>query len=63
MHRVSMEKVRNEVDRWLTHDEEERLMAVSSAWLRDIAMARRGFRQEHLSGDEKQKRYAPDYPY
>ena len=38
MHRVSMEKVRNDVDRWLTPDEEERLMASSSVWLREIIM-------------------------
>ena len=36
MHRVSMEPVRNEVDRWLTLDEEDRLMAASSPWLRDV---------------------------
>jgi integrase len=36
MHRVSMEKVRNEVDRWLTRNEEDRLMAGSSVWLREI---------------------------
>jgi integrase len=36
MHRVSMEKVRNEVDRWLTPNEEDRLMAASSVWLREI---------------------------
>ena len=36
MHRVSMEPVRNEVDRWLTLDEEDRLMAASSTWLRDV---------------------------
>ncbi len=36
MHRVSMEQVRNEVDRWLTAEEEERLMAASSPWLREI---------------------------
>ena len=36
MHRVSMEPVRNEVDRWLTANEEERLMAASSPWLREI---------------------------
>ena len=33
MHRVSMERVHNEVDRWLTPDEEDRLMAASSPWL------------------------------
>ena len=38
MHRVSLEKVRNEVDRWLTPHEEERLMASSSVWLREIIM-------------------------
>ena len=36
MHRVSMEPVRNEVDRWLTADEEERLLASSSPWLREM---------------------------
>lgn len=36
MHRVSLEQVRNEVDRWLTAEEEERLMAASSPWLREI---------------------------
>lgn len=36
MHRVSMEPVRNEVDRWLTSGEEERLMAASSPWLREV---------------------------
>ena len=36
MHRVSMERVRNEVDRWLTPDEEDRLMAASSRWLREV---------------------------
>jgi len=36
MHRVSMEPVRNEVDRWLTGDEEDRLLATSSPWLREF---------------------------
>ena len=36
MHRVSMERVNNEVDRWLTADEEGRLMVSSSAWLGEI---------------------------
>lgn len=36
MHRVSMEQVRNEVDRWLTANEEEHLLASSSHWLREI---------------------------
>ncbi len=33
-----MEKVRNEVDPWLTPNEEERLMASSSTWLQEIIM-------------------------
>lgn len=36
MHRVSMEPVRNEVDRWLSAAEEDRLMGASSPWLREI---------------------------
>ena len=36
MHRVSMEPVQNEVDRWLTANEEERLLAASSSWLREM---------------------------
>lgn len=36
MHRVSLEQVRNEVDRWLSADEEERLLAASSSWLQEI---------------------------
>jgi integrase len=36
MHRVSMEQVRNEVDRWLTPEEEDRLLAASTLWLREI---------------------------
>ena len=36
MHRVSMEPVRNEVDRWLTGNEEERLLGSASPWLREI---------------------------
>jgi integrase len=36
MHRVSMEPVCNEVDRWLTPKEEDRLMGASSPWLREI---------------------------
>ena len=38
MHRVSMEQVRNEVDRWLTANEEERLLAASSPWLQEIIL-------------------------
>lgn len=36
MHKVSMETVHNEVDRWLTLDEESRLLASSPEWLREI---------------------------
>jgi Site-specific recombinase XerD len=36
MHRVSLEQVRNEVDRWLTADEEDRLLAASSPWLQEM---------------------------
>lgn len=36
MHRVSMEPVHNEVDRWLTANEEEHLLASSSPWLREM---------------------------
>ncbi|UVT18541.1 MAG: site-specific integrase [Nitrospira sp.] len=36
MHRVSLEQVRNEVDRWLTANEEERLLAASSPWLQEM---------------------------
>jgi len=36
MHRVSMEPVRNEVERWLISKEEDHLIASSSPWLREI---------------------------
>lgn len=36
MHRVALEQVRNEVDRWLTVEEEMHLMAISSPWLHGI---------------------------
>lgn len=36
MHKVSMEPVHNQVDRWLTPDEEVRLLNTSPAWLREI---------------------------
>jgi integrase len=36
MHRVTMEPVRNEVDRWLAAEEEDRLLAASSPWLREF---------------------------
>ena len=36
MHKVSMEPVYNQVDRWLTPGEEERLLAATPDWLREI---------------------------
>lgn len=36
MQRVSMEPVHNQIDRWLMADEEERLLAASPDWLREI---------------------------
>lgn len=38
MHRVSLEQVRNEVDRWLTVEEESRLMAAATPWLQEIIL-------------------------
>jgi integrase len=34
--RVSMEKENNKRDRWLTHDEENRLLNVCATWLKDL---------------------------
>jgi integrase len=36
MRKVSLEPVRNEIDRWLTGGEETRLLAVSAPWLKEI---------------------------
>lgn len=36
MHRVSMEPVHNARDRWLTADEEGRLLSVSPSWLQEL---------------------------
>ena len=36
MHKVSMEPVYNQIDRWLTVDEEIRLLAMAPTWLREI---------------------------
>lgn len=36
MHRVALEQVRNEVDRWLTVEEEGRLLAAAAGWLQGI---------------------------
>ncbi|MBI4715997.1 MAG: tyrosine-type recombinase/integrase [Nitrospirae bacterium] len=38
MHRVTMEPVHNQVDRWLAAKEEERLMVASPVWLREIVI-------------------------
>jgi hypothetical protein len=34
--RVSRERVNNQVERWLTFEEQEKLLAVSPLWLREI---------------------------
>jgi site-specific recombinase XerD len=34
--RVSKEKVNNQIERWLTYEEEEKLLVVSPVWLREI---------------------------
>jgi integrase len=36
MQKVKMERVHNEIDRWLTSEEEARLLAVAPDWLREI---------------------------
>jgi len=36
MHRVALEQVQNEVDRWLTVEEERRLLAAAAGWLQAI---------------------------
>jgi integrase len=36
MHRVRMEPVHNQIDRWLTAEEERRLLAAAPAWLQEI---------------------------
>jgi integrase len=38
MHRVAMEKVHNARDRWLTEDEETRLLGAAPAWLQEIIL-------------------------
>jgi hypothetical protein len=35
-HKVSKEKVRNLIERWLTAEEEQRLVATSPSWLQEI---------------------------
>jgi len=34
--RVSKERVNNQIERWLTHDEEQKLLSVSPLWLQEI---------------------------
>lgn len=48
--RVSKEKVNNKVERWLTHDEEQRILALSPAWLREVVIfaINTGLRQGEL---------------
>ena len=48
--RVSKEKVRNQIERWLKPDEEARLLKASAEWLRDIIMfaINTGFRQSEI---------------
>lgn len=48
--RVSKEKVNNQIERWLTHEEEEKLLAVSPAWLREIMVfaLNTGLRQSEI---------------
>ncbi len=48
--KVSKEKENNEVDRWLTEDEERRLLEASPQWLRDIIIfaLNTGLRQDEL---------------
>jgi len=36
--RVAKEKVRNSIERWLTSEEEQRLLAASPAWLQEIIL-------------------------
>jgi len=48
--RVTKEKVRNFIERWLTHEDEEKLVKVSSAWLQDIIVfaINTGLRQSEI---------------
>lgn len=48
--RVSKEKVNNQVERWLTHEEEHRILALSPVWLREIVIfaINTGLRQDEL---------------
>lgn len=48
--KVSREKVRNSIERWLTQDEEKRLLAASCPWLREILLfaLHTGLRQSEI---------------
>ena len=48
--RVAREKVRNYIERWLTHEEEERLLRASPDWLRNILIfaINTGLRQSEI---------------
>lgn len=48
--RVSKEKVRNQIERWLTQEEEQRLLAASPTWLREILVfaLHTGLRQSEI---------------
>ena len=56
MRRVSLEKVRNERDRWLTPDEDTRLLTHSVPWLQDILVfaLNTGMRRGEILGLEWQ---------
>ncbi len=48
--RVSREKVNNQVERWLTHEEEQSILALSPLWLREIVIIaiNTGLRQDEI---------------
>src|SRR5215216_7723413 len=48
--KVAKEKVRNQIERWLTTDEEQRLMAASPSWLQRIILfaLHTGMRQSEI---------------
>ena len=49
-HKVSMEKGRNLIERWLTAEEERRLLAAFPGWLQEIIVfaINAGFRQSEI---------------
>jgi integrase len=50
VHKISKEKVRNLLERWLTPEEEARLLAASPGWLQEIVVfaINTGFRQSEI---------------